>query len=226
MQLSLSKTDLQSYISSQINCFFPDKNIVNLCDYGKNVDIALQRLDFCFKHVSHQLYNNGDTTLFNHLYADHYLVFIWFLANTIWKETGNQILASKLYYLNKILHSFDCMYDTCLPDIFLIFHSSSTMLGKATYGNFFVALHGCTVGSHKGQYPVMGKGVALTAHSAIIGNCKIGNSVSISVHTSVFQKDIPNNTVVFTDSNTGRMHLKPSIVPYAQQFFNVNFNNL
>lgn len=226
MQLSLNKIDLQSYLSSQLNNFFPDKNFINFADYCKSIDKALQRLDFCFKHVSHHRYNNNGTTLFNHLYSDHYLVFIWFLSNTIWVETGNQTIATKLYYLNKVLHSFDCMYDTRLPDIFLIFHGAGTMLGKATYADYFVALHGCTIGSHKGGYPVMGKGVSLTAHSAIIGNCEIGNRVSISVHTSVFEKDIPDDTVVYIDSDTGKLHYKSSKSPYSQQFFNVDLNTL
>ena len=97
-------------------------------------------------------------------------------------------LANKLYCLNKVLHGLDCMYDTQLPDIFLLFHSSGTMLGKAKYSDFFIALHGCTIGSHKGRYPILGKGVSITANSSVIGDCYIGNRCTISTRTTIFQK--------------------------------------
>ena len=113
------------------------------------------------------------------------------------------------------------MYDTELPDIFYISHGIGTMLGKAIYGNFFIAMHGCTVGTYNGKSPVIGKGVTLTAHSSIIGNCNIGNNVSISNYTSVFERDIPENTLVYTDSNTGQITLKPSRSTFAKQVFDV-----
>jgi serine acetyltransferase len=64
--------------------------------------------------------------------------------------------------------------------------------------------------------------VALTAHSTIIGNCNIGDRVSISNNTAIFQKDIPADTVAFIDRQTGQLNLKRSDVPYAQQFFNID----
>ncbi len=222
MKLSLSKIELLSYISSQLNTFFPDKNNITSNQFVNECDIALDRLNYCFHRVAFDRYNKDGETIFNHLYSDHYLVFIWFLSNTIWKEKGNHPLASKLYYLNKVLHGFDCMFDTGLPDIFLVFHGTGTMLGKAAYDNYFVSLQGCTIGSHKGKYPIMGKGVALTAHSAIVGECTIGSGVSVSINTYLFQKNVPANSVVFTDSETGKISIKPSNTLYAQQFFNVN----
>jgi serine O-acetyltransferase len=226
MKLSLNKNDLQSYISAQLNTFFPDNNLINLNEYNGLVDVALDRLDFCFNKSSFERYNDKGDTILNHLYADQYLVFLWFLANTIYKEKGHNSISTKLYYLNKSLHAFDCMYDTGLPDIFLIFHGAGTMLGKATYENYFVALQGCTVGSHKGKYPAIGKGVALAAHASIIGDCKIEDRVSISLYTSVFEKNVPSNTVVYTDSDNGKVSMKTSTTPYAQQFFNVDLGSL
>ena len=226
MQLSLSKEDLQLYISAQLNNFFPDKNPVKLNDYSKTVDIALDRLDYCFSKVAYEHYNkNGQTTL-NHLYTDQYLVFIWLLANTMWKEAQNDQVASKLYYLNKALHGFDCMYDTALPDIFLVFHGSGTMLGKAAYADFFVVLQGCTVGSQKGEYPKFGKGVALAANSSVVGNCTIGNRVSISTRTTVFSKDIPADTSIYMNWETGKLEMKPTKNCYAQQFFNTDLKTV
>ena len=49
MQLSLSKQDLQSYISAQLNNLFPDNDLVRLNEYGNIVDLAIDRVDNCFK---------------------------------------------------------------------------------------------------------------------------------------------------------------------------------
>jgi serine O-acetyltransferase len=221
MEMTLSVEDLQSYVSAQLKSFFPDKNPVNLSDYSKEIDMAIDRLDFCFKKVTHSRYNSDGKTTFNHLYADQYLIFIWFLSNTIWQR-GNGLIANKLYYLNRVLHAFDCMYDTGMPDCFLIFHGAGTMLGKAIYNNYFVAFQGCTVGANRGKYPAIGKGVTLTSHSSIIGNCLVGDNVTISSHTSVFETNIIADSVVFTDRTTGQFTLKPSDRPFAQQFFRID----
>ncbi|RZK13916.1 MAG: hypothetical protein EOO43_17160 [Flavobacterium sp.] len=184
------------------------------------IDIALDKLEFCFKHCTLKHYNNGEHVLFNHLFSDHYVMYLWYLSNVLWKSGADENICNKLYYLNKSLHGLDCMYNTLLPDIFLLFHCSGTVLGKASYGDFFVALQGCTVGGQKGAYPVMGKGVSLTAHSSLIGNCRIGNNVSISAYTNIFQTDIPDYSTVYRDKN-GAITLKTSTLSWAQTFFNV-----
>ncbi len=226
MLLSLNKNELTEYTSAQLNNIFPDKKAVNLSKLNNLIDLTLDRLNYCFKHVAFNRYNKEDETQFNHLYADHYLMYIWFLANTIWKEGNDVSIASKLYYLNKTLHGIDCMYDTQLPDIFLLFHSSGTMLGKASYADYFVALQGCTVGSQKGNYPVFGKGVALTANSSVIGKCIIGNRCTISTRTTIFQKDISDDHTAFINFDSGQLQVKPTKECYAQQFFNVDLNNV
>jgi serine O-acetyltransferase len=224
MKLSISSDDFKSYISNQINNFFPDKSVTKPGDFDKAFDIAVDRLNYCFSKVSYQRYNKDGETILNHLYSDQYLVFIWFLSNTVWKDYGHTPLANKLYYLNKSLHAFDCMFDTKMPDIFLVFHGAGTMLGKGTYSDYFVALQGCTIGSHQGKYPVMGKGVALAAHSSIIGNCNIGDRVSISANSSVYKKDVLADHVVYRSSDSGMIVNKASEQCYAQTFFNTDLS--
>ena len=226
MFLSLEKKELIEYTSSQLNIFFPDKNLVSLSKTPALIDLAIDRLDYCFKHVAFERYNKQGVTQFNHLYADHYLMYIWFLGNSFWKEKNDISIASKLYYLNKILHGLDCMYDTLMPNIFLLFHSTGTMLGKASYSDFFIGLQGCTVGSQKGNYPVFGKGVSLTANSSVIGQCNIGNRCTISTRTTIFQKDITDDNTAFVDFETGQLLVKPSKQCYAQQFFNTDLKNI
>lgn len=219
MITSLSPYELMDYTSRQLNNFYPDNQPVNLRDHQTQVQQALQRLEHCFLQCSLKHYFDGEQSHFNHLYSDHYVMYVWYLANTLWKERADRNLCNKLYYLNKSLHGIDCMFDTQLPDIFLIFHGVGTMLGKATYSDYFVVLQGCTVGMNRGRYPVLGKGVALTAHSSLIGDCQVGNLVTIANHTSITDTNFPDNTVVFTNRQ-GAIDTKPSQRSYAQSFFN------
>jgi serine O-acetyltransferase len=224
MKLSLTKADLCSYIVAQINNFFPDKYSIKN-EINGIFDIAVSRLEFCFRHVALKQYNDGQNILYNHLYSDHNVMFLWFLSNTVWKELQNDNLASKLYYLNKTLHGLDCMYDTALPNVFLIFHSVGTMLGKALYDEYFIVLQGATIGSHHGEYPILGKGVAFAAHSSAIGKCHIGDRATISVCTTIFKKDIPSDHTAIMNFETGTLKINQSDKCYAQQFFNVDLKN-
>lgn len=223
---SLSIDELCDYTSAQLNYFFPDNTPVALHFEKLLVKESLERLDHCFKHVTLKHYFNGKQTVFNHLYSDHYVMFLWYLSNTVYKHKGKCDLANKIYYLNKALHGLDCMFDTRMPDIFLVFHSSGTMLGKAEYSDFFIALQGCTVGSQKGNYPVFGKAVALTANSSVIGKCTIGDRCTISTRTTIFQKNLANDCTAFVNFEDGRLQVKPSKECYAQHFFNVDLKTI
>jgi len=225
MKLSLNQRELEEYISAQLNMFFPDPSRVDLRVHRKAVDRALQRLDYCFAYSSSPRYYADGETVFNHLYSDHYVMFLWFLSNTIWREHGSIPVADKLYVLNKCLHGLDCTYATQLPDIFFLFHTIGTVLGKATYSNFFVAYQSCTVGAHNGKYPVIGPGVALSAHASIIGDCTIGSRVSIGSNTAVFQCDIADDIAVYRD-NEGKIVQRASDVSHAQRYFSVDLHRI
>lgn len=222
MILSLSIIDLRNYVLNQLNYFFPDNQLIKPNEIETVLNDVLDRLDYCFEKVNNKNYREHSQSIFNHLYSDQYLVFLWFLSNTIWKKSENKLLASKVYYLNKVLHSFDCMYDTGLPDIFFISHGIGTMLGKANYSDYFIAMQGCTVGTNDSiHYPVFGKGVALTAHSSVIGNCKVGNLVTISANTSIFKKDIPSKSLVFNSPLDGTTVIKESEFHFVHKVFNL-----
>jgi serine O-acetyltransferase len=216
MDLSLNIPELVRYTTRQLHNFFPDEGEVLINE--QIVNSALKRLDFCFSHVKLAHYFDGINTKFNHLFSDHYVMFLWYLANEIFIRKGRNSTSNKLYYLNKSLNGLDCMYDTAMPKVFLIFHGVGTMLGKAKYGEFFVALHGCTIGSQKNHYPIIGKGV--------IGNCTIGDRVTVSSRTIIFERDISSDNTVFIDTNTGALNIKNNNSCYAQQFFNIDLNKL
>lgn len=219
MIVSLQHEALVLYLCRQINNYFPDTDAISEAQLNEPVKIAMDRLRYCFSCVQNYRYNNGEQPLYNHLYSDHNIVLYWFISNSIWQKTGNDKLAAKFYYLNKVMHGFDCMFDTALPDIFLIFHGVGTMLGKAAYDNYFIAMQGCTVGSNKGKYPVFGKGVSLTANSSVIGDCTIGNNCSISTGTLLFDRNMNANETAFINAVTGIVEIKVSRSSYAEQFF-------
>lgn len=221
-QISLPANELRAYVLRQLNNFFPDNKIPGNEElFFRAFDQALERAEYCFKHVALKAYNHDETTFFSHLHADQYTVFLWFLSNSVWKEFEDEAFASKIFYLNKLLNGVMCMYDAQMPDIFLILHGSGTVLGKATYSNFFVCYHGCTVGAIKGVYPKLGQGVAMAPQSSIIGDCNIGNNVTIGNHAFLRNRDLNSNLLYYNDVDTGRAMTKPVKNCWAQSFFNV-----
>lgn len=220
IELSLSLYDFNKYISAQLNHFFPDNQTIDFQSGIEKaaVDIALDRTGYCFTNIALKSYNKNGSAFLNHLHSDQYAVFLWFLSNSVWNEKGDIALANKIFYLNKSLHGFSCMYDTKLPDIFLLFHTVGTVLGKAQYSDYLVAAQGSTVGAQNGIYPKLGKGVSLLPYSSIVGECTIGDRVSVGIGASVYKRNVENGMIVFKDEN-GAIGYKAQQKCWAQQFF-------
>ncbi len=65
-------------------------------------------------------------------------------------------IADKAYALNKALHALDAFYEVELPDVFAVQHPVGTVLGRATYSDYFICYHNCTVGANlDNDYPVV-----------------------------------------------------------------------
>lgn len=226
MDISLSKLQLSNYLKSQLNNYFPDKKLIQSNEIIKSLDLTLDRLENCLSKVQHNRYKKDGKPYFNHLFSDTYMLFLCYLGNTVWNETHDVTLASKIYYLNKIMHSFDCMYDNKIPNVFLIVHGLGTIMGKADYSNYFVIYQGCTIGASHGIYPKIGVGVSVTANSSIIGKSIIGDRATISTKTTIFQKDVPKDHTAFINFDNGGLTMKKSNSCYAQQFFLTDLKNL
>lgn len=218
MKLSLSTDELLTYVIRQLETFFPDGYEPDRKAFRRSFDHSLQRVDYCFGKISLPSFKSEGEVFLNHLHSDQYTMFLWFLSNSVWSYTQDEKTASKIFYLNKVLHSFNCMYDAKLPDVFLLIHVIGMVLGKAEYGNFFVATQGCTVGAHNGKYPVIGKNVSLLPHSSIIGNCVVGDNVSIGISSKVYQEDVEADTIIYTDKNGITVHKKTQKT-WGKQFF-------
>jgi serine O-acetyltransferase len=199
MQTSLSSEKLYMYLSKQIVNNFPDDIIYeNLNNIVKN---ALQKVEYCFSFVNLKHYYKDNILYFNHLNSDQYTVFIYYASNIAYEKYNDEALASKLFYLNKILNQFHCMYNTKLPDIFILIHSTGIVLGKANYSDFMVVSHHCTVGANSNlEYPKIKKFLIMYPYSSITGASNIGQKVCLSNSTFINDNNIDDNKIVFERS--------------------------
>ncbi len=195
MRSRFNSEDLAAYSAAQLSSFFPDRK-VSTSDLLPYIGDALRRLELCFSHIVWPGYNIEGEATFDVFHSDQYCMYIYVLSNLVYRDQGPQALASKLFYLNKTLHGFNCMYDTVLPDVFWLVHVVGTVLGKAEYGNFLVVRQGCTIGALGGEYPVLGEGLVLSAGASIVGPCVIGDNVMIGPGCTVFKEDVPSNSLV------------------------------
>lgn len=209
----LNKNELIEYINNQLIHFFPDKYDSKVI-ISKYIDETYDRMNFSLKHVKLEGYKK-----FSHLHSDLYAQFIYYLSNTIWRNDKTNAIAVKLFYLNKSLHGLNCMYDTELPDIFLLLHSVGSILGKASYSNYFVACHNVTVGTDKGQIPKLQEGVYMGPGSSIVGMCLIESYSHLAINTVVLNQDTKSHCVVIGNSpNLILKNIKRNLI--VEQYFN------
>lgn len=201
MRTSLITDQLVSFLSAQLRGIFPDE--ADDSDLKLIVPKALDRLEYCLDQTSYAPYWDRGVCHFSHLNADQYTLFIYYCSNVAYREHYSLSLANKLFYLNKVLHSFHCMYDTELPDIFLVVHSCGIVLGKASYSNHIVFMHGCTVGANSAfEYPSLGEYLLMYPNSTITGKCTIGRNTCISNGSHVNNESLSENSLVFGSSPT------------------------
>lgn len=98
------------------------------------------------------------------------------------------------------MNACDLYYEIALPDIFMLDHPVGSVMGRATYGNYFSFGQNCSVGNNKGIFPAIGEYVKMSANSMILGNSNIGDNVTIAAGACVKDQDIPQNSLVFGSS--------------------------
>lgn len=200
MNLSLSKKEIVVYVRHQLDLFFPDHISSEMV--GDYMDECLERVEFCFDAVCDQYFKDGTDTMFNHLNSDHYAMFLYFLSRSIHVNGGDPRICAKIFGLNKFLTGINVYFTTELPDIFLFVHPIGTILGRATYSNYFLVYQNCTVGSnHDEDYPVMGEHVALYSGASVLGKSTVGNNVKVSAGSMVMDQDIPDSKIFVGSSN-------------------------
>lgn len=122
------------------------------------------------------------------------------LAHTSIPNHAQMILADKLYFLNKTISSCDLYHQVQLPTRFSLDHPHGSVMGRASYGDGFSFAQCSTVGNNHGIYPVIGRNCRMCMNSAIIGNCHIGDNVTVGAGALIKDEDIPSNSIVFGQS--------------------------
>ena len=196
MQLSLNLQQLELYCFNLLTNYFPD-NYSPEYPTSHLFQKSIQRLEFCFSHIHSKYYYKENKIQFDHLNSDHFAIFLYFLSNTVWKETQDTELPTRLFYLNKVMHGIDLFYSIKMPDIFLLIHPLGTVLGNASYSDYFVAYQNVTVGSNgDGVYPKFGTGTILYSKSSVIGDCLLGDDVIFGANSLILNTNVPDKTIV------------------------------
>lgn len=191
---------LPDLLCRQLESFFPvspeEKEIM-----AAATPTALSRLERCISQVDNKYFHREGQTFFSPFHSGQWLIFLYYLANTISTkmspELTDKTLADKIYYLNKIMHSVDVYHEVELPGAFFLEHPLGTVLGRAKYQDGFMAYQGCTVGGNKGNYPTLGKNFRMMSGSKILGNSTVGDNVTLAANTYVKDTDIPDGATVF-----------------------------
>ncbi|HNX71013.1 hypothetical protein [Rivihabitans pingtungensis] len=188
----LDQEHLAQFIARQLEHFVPDGLPINLPLIRQHLPQALERLRVCINAVRWWKENE-----FDHLHSSQYCIFLYYLANTLWKETGDTELPTKLFILNKALNAIDLFYEIDMPARFFIGHSAGIVLAKASYADYLVLYQNSTVGKNHGVAPVIESGVIMYPNTAIIGRCHVRAGTVISQGVGVVNQDTPGNCLVF-----------------------------
>jgi serine O-acetyltransferase len=135
-------------------------------------------------------------TVFSVLHSDLYAQLLYFAANSAWRELHDKQLATKFFCLNKALHGINCMYDTELPNVFLIIHGVGAVLGKARYSDYLVICQNVTVGADRGEAPTFSNGTYLGPGSAVVGRSVLGSRTVVALNTTIRGESIAGDCVV------------------------------
>lgn len=158
---------------------------------------------------------------FNPYHSVEYMIFLYYLAHIIFLQGSKTLVCDKLYYLNKMLNGVDLFYPIDLPKHFGAEHPLGSVMGRAKYGEYFYFYQNCTVGGviKEGReiYPVIGNNVELCSNSSVLGDCHIGNNVTIGAGALVKNQNVPDNSLVFGES--------PNIIIKEKKNNFTNFKN-
>jgi serine O-acetyltransferase len=195
MKMSMQRTALCHYVVHQLNTFFKDDSEVHVQSVSDHIDAVMERVEYCFSKVNNKYFYDGSSVIFNHLHGDQYCMFLYYLSNTLYRRNGDPIICSKIFLLNKLLHGIDAYYEVMLPDIFLVIHPLATVLGRATYGDYFIVYQRCGIGSNHDIYPVLGNHVTMHPGSVILGNCRIGDNCKLAAESLIIDCNIEKDTI-------------------------------
>ena len=156
------------------------------------------RAEHCFSRINQRYFWENGECVFNHYNTIQYCTYLYLLARTVHLEGGERVICEKLFALNKALHGLDLYFEIEMPEIFLLQHPIGTVLGRATYADYFCVYQGCSVGSNlDGIFPSFGEGVVLLGGCRVNGDCKVGRNAWIAPGAVVLDTVVPSDSVTF-----------------------------
>ncbi|MCZ4330205.1 hypothetical protein [Castellaniella denitrificans] len=210
----IEQEHMVAYVRTQLERLFPLPDMPDLTVLVRCMPVALKRLHRCINEVKLWAPDRFDV-----LHSTQYCIFLYYLANTIWKETGERSVCTLLFLLNKALNGIDLFYEIEMPEVFFIGHSVGIVLAKASYGNYLVLYQNSTVGKNHGVAPVLEDRVIMYPNTAIIGRSHVRSGSVIAQGVSVINTDTPGDCLVFSGSD-GRILFKDVKRDFFRDFFN------
>jgi serine O-acetyltransferase len=212
--LDHTRESLVAYVTAQCAAIVPDGREAAFRRAAEaHIDEALARLHRCINACAPWRPDE-----FNVLQSSQHTIFLYYLANTIWRRSGDTAAATRLFLMNKALNGIDLFYEIAMPEVFYIGHSVGIVLAKATYGNYLVLYQNSTVGRHKDQIPVIGDRVVLYPNTAVIGRSVVEDDCVVSQGTSVINKRAPKGSMVFAGEG-GQLAFQPRPDDLLKEYF-------
>ena len=178
-----------------------------------HIDEALARTQHCIDHV--KMWRQGE---FNYLHSSQYCIFLYYLANTIWRATRDNAVPTRLFLLNKALNGIDLFYEIEMPKVFFIGHSVGIVLVKATYGEYLALYQNSTVGRSGADIPVIGERVVMHPNCAIIGRSAVADGTVLSYGTQVINNATQAEMVAY-NAGGGALTFKAPKRKLIEDFF-------
>ncbi len=161
---------------------------------------ALGRLSYAFSFNKCKYFTQNNSVYFNPYHASQYCIFLYFLGYELGKDVKTKCLADRVYYLNKVLNGLDLYHQVKMPDIFFLDHPVGSVIGRATFGNYFSFYQNCTIGQSNKKSPRIGNNVKMWPGSAIVGDCEIGDNVVVGMGAQIKDQSVGSNSLVFGQS--------------------------
>jgi len=199
-----TRASLLAYTTAQCAAITPDgREAAFRATVDEHIDEALERLHRCINACAPWRADE-----FNVLQSSQHTIYLYYLANTIWRRSGDTEAPTRLFLMNKAFNGIDLFYEIAMPEVFYIGHSVGIVLAKATYGNYLVLYQNSTVGRHKDQIPVIGDRVVLYPNTAVVGRAVVEDDCVISQGVSVVNKTVPRGSIAFA-SGPGELAFRP-----------------
>ena len=197
IDLAISHDDLNSLLHRQLSFFAVKESDLDKQKLAQGIEIALTRVARCFSQIRNKYYSENGIPRFDPSHTGQYAIFLYYLSHSLHAHVSGGVLPAKVYALNKMLHCLDIFYEVELPDVFYLDHPVGSVIGRASFSDYFRFRQNCTVGNNYGKFPRFGRNVQLWSGVTMIGDCDIGDNVVFGSGTFVKNANIPSGSIVF-----------------------------